>query len=231
MIIGEAPASPLRSFGLVVRRDLRLALRQGGDAAMVVAFFVLAVILFPFGVGPAPELLARIGSGIIWVTALLAALLSLDRLFLADYEDGSLEAIALAPLSLEFTILAKALAHWLVTGLPLALVAPILALILGIDPAGYGALVAAMALGTPSLSLIGAVGAALTLGARRGGVLLSLLVLPLYIPVLILGAGAVEAAISGLGERPYLLVLAALALAALPLAPLAAAAAIRQALE
>ena len=231
MIIGEAPASPLRSFGLVVRRDLRLALRQGGDAAMVVAFFVLAVILFPFGVGPAPELLARIGSGIIWVTALLAALLSLDRLFLADYDDGSLEAIALAPLSLEFTILAKALAHWLVTGLPLALVAPILALILGIDPAGYGALVAAMALGTPSLSLIGAVGAALTLGARRGGVLLSLLVLPLYIPVLILGAGAVEAAISGLGERPYLLVLAALALAALPLAPLASAAAIRQALE
>jgi heme exporter protein B len=231
MIIGEAPASPLRSFGLVVRRDLRLALRQGGDAAMVVAFFVLAVILFPFGVGPAPELLARIGSGIVWVTALLAALLSLDRLFLADYEDGSLEAIALAPLSLEFTILAKALAHWLVTGLPLALVAPILGLILGIDPAGYGALVAAMALGTPSLSLIGAVGAALTLGARRGGVLLSLLVLPLYIPVLILGAGAVEAAISGLGERPYLLVLAALAMAALPLAPLAAAAAVRQALE
>jgi heme exporter protein B len=231
MIIGEAPASPLRSFGLVVRRDLRLALRQGGDAAMVVAFFVLAVILFPFGVGPAPELLARIGSGIVWVTALLAALLSLDRLFLADYEDGSLEAIALAPLSLEFTFLAKALAHWLVTGLPLALVAPILGLILGIDPAGYGALVAAMALGTPSLSLIGAVGAALTLGARRGGVLLSLLVLPLYIPVLILGAGAVEAAISGLGERPYLLVLAALAMAALPLAPLAAAAAVRQALE
>jgi heme exporter protein B len=231
MIIGEAPASPLRSFGLVVRRDLRLALRQGGDAAMVVAFFVLAVILFPFGVGPAPELLARIGSGIVWVTALLAALLSLDRLFLADYEDGSLEAIALAPLSLEFTILAKALAHWLVTGLPLALVAPILGLILGIDPAGYGALVAAMALGTPSLSLIGTVGAALTLGARRGGVLLSLLILPLYIPVLILGAGAVEAAISGLGERPYLLVLAALAMAALPLAPLASAAAVRQALE
>jgi heme exporter protein B len=231
MIIGETPASPLRSFCLVVRRDLRLALRQGGDAAMVVAFFVLAVILFPFGVGPAPELLARIGSGIVWVTALLAALLSLDRLFLADYEDGSLEAMALAPLSLEFAILAKALAHWLVTGLPLAVVAPVLALLLGIHPAGYGALVAAMALGTPSLSLIGAVGAALTLGARRGGVLLSLLVLPLYIPILILGAGAVEAAISGLGPRPHLLILAALSLAALPLAPLAAAAAVRQALE
>jgi heme exporter protein B len=231
MVISETPASPLRSFCLVVRRDLRLALRQGGDAAMVVAFFVLAVILFPFGVGPAPELLARIGSGIVWVTALLAALLSLDRLFLADYEDGSLEAIALAPLSLEFAVLAKALAHWLVTGLPLALVAPVLALLLGIDPAGYGALVGAMALGTPSLSLVGAVGAALTLGARRGGVLLSLLVLPLYIPILILGAGAVEAAISGLGPRPHLLILAALSLAALPLAPLAAAAAVRQALE
>src|SRR5258708_24884769 len=138
MIIGETPTSPLRSFCLVVRRDLRLALRQGGDAAMVVAFFVLAVILFPFGVGPAPELLARIGSGIIWVTALLAALLSLDRLFLADYEDGSLEAIALAPLSLEFAVLAKALAHWLVTGLPLAGVAPLLALGFRIPPTRHG---------------------------------------------------------------------------------------------
>ncbi len=197
---------------------------------MVVAFFVLAVILFPFGVGPEPEVLARIGSGIIWVTALFAALLSLDRLFLADYEDGSLEALALSPLPLTLIALAKILAHWLVTGLPLALVAPILALILGVDAAGYPALIGAMALGTPSLSLIGAIGAALTLGARRGGVLLSLLILPLYVPVLILGAGAVEAAISGLGARPHLLILAAMAAAALPLAPLAASAAIRQAL-
>src|SRR5258705_13741283 len=171
MIIGETPASPLRSFCLVVRRDLRLALRQGGDAAMVVAFFVLAVILFPFGVGPAPELLARIGSGIIWVTALLAALLSLDRLFLADYEDGSLEAIALAPLSLEFAVLAKALAHWLVTGLPLAVVGPVLALVLGLPPHGFGALVDAKAPRSPSLTLGRAPGRALALGARGGGVL------------------------------------------------------------
>jgi len=228
----RAPASGLaRPFWLIVRRDLRLALRQGGDAAVVIAFFVLAVILFPFGVGPEPEMLTRIAAGVIWVTALLAALLSLDRLFLADYEDGSLEGLALAPLPLELVALAKILAHWLVTGLPLVATAPLLALVLGLHPAGYGALVAAMALGTPSLSLIGAIGAALTLGARRGGVLLSLLVLPLYIPVLILGAGAVEAAIAGLGARPHLLILAAIAAAAIPLAPLAAAAAIRQALE
>src|SRR5216683_2056517 len=212
MTAGKSPVGLADAFLVVVRRDLHLALRQGGDAALVAGFFVLTVILFPFGVGPEAELLARIGSGIVWVVALLAALLSLDRLFVTDYEDGSLEDLALAPL-------------------PLALLAPLLGLLLGIHPAGYGALVAGMALGTPSLSLIGAVGAALTLGARRGGVLLSLLVLPLYIPILILGAGAVEGAISGLGARPHLLLLGAIALAALPLAPLAAAAAVRQALE
>ena len=231
MIIGETAFSPLRSFFVVVRRDLRLALRQGGDAAMVAGFFILTIILFPFGVGPEAALLARIGSGIVWVVALLAALLSLDRLFVADYEDGSLEDLALAPLPLELVVLAKVLAHWLVTGLPLAVLAPVLGLLLGIHPAGYGALIAGMVLGTPSLSLIGAVGAALALGARRGGVLLSLLVLPLYIPILILGAGAVEGAVSGLGARPHLLLLGAIALAALPLAPLAAAASVRQALE
>jgi heme exporter protein B len=187
--------------------------------------------LFPFGVGPEPGLLGRIAPGVIWVTALLAALLSLERLFLADYEDGSLEQIALAPLPLEAAVLAKCLAHWLVTGLPLIVVAPGLGLLLSLDREGYGVLVAGMALGTPSLSLIGAVGAALTLGARRGGVLLSLLVLPLYIPVLIFGVGSVEAAIAGFGSRPYLLILAAMAMGALPLAPLAAAAAVRQALE
>jgi heme exporter protein B len=230
-MIHETPVGAADAFVAVVRRDLRLALRQGGDAALVAGFFVLTVILFPFGVGPEPELLSRIGSGIVWVVALLAALLSLDRLFLADFEDGSLEGLALAPLSLEFVILAKVLAHWLVTGLPLAILAPVLALVLGIHPAGYASLIGGMALGTPSLSLIGAVGAALTIGARRGGVLLSLLVLPLYIPILILGAGAVEGAISGLGARPHLLLLGAIALAALPLAPLAAAASVRHALE
>lgn len=221
----------MTAFCLLVRRELRLALRQGGDAAMVVAFFVLTVILFPFGVGPEPELLARIAAGILWVTALLAALLSLERLFQADFEDGSLEALALLPLALEAQVLAKCLAHWLVTGLPLTLVAPLLALLLHLDVAGYPVLVLSLLIGTPSLSLVGAVGAALTLGARRGGVLLSLLLLPLYIPVLIFGVLAVEASIAGFGARPHLLLLAALFAGALPLAPVAAAAALRQALE
>jgi len=221
----------MSAFRLLVLRDLRLALRQGGDAAMVVAFFVLTVILFPFGVGPEADLLARIAPGILWVTALLAALLSLERLFLADWEDGSLEALALMPLSLEAQVLAKCLAHWLVAGLPLIVVAPLLALLLHLDAAGYPVLVLSLLLGTPTLSLIGAVGAALSLGARRGGVLLSLLVLPLYIPVLIFGVAAVEAAIGGFGVRPHLLLLGALLAGALVLAPVAAAAALRQALE
>ena len=221
----------MTAFRRLVQRDLRLALRQGGDAAMVVAFFVLTVILFPFGVGPEPALLGRIAPGILWVTALLAALLSLERLFQADYEDGSLEALALMPLPLEAQVLAKCLAHWLVTGLPLSLAAPILGLLLQLDAAGYPVLVLSLLLGTPTLSLIGAVGAALSLGARRGGVLLSLLVLPLYIPVLIFGVLAVEQSIAGLGARPHLLLLGALLAAALPLAPVAAAAALRQALE
>ena len=221
----------MTAFGLLVQRDLRLALRQGGDAAMVVGFFVLATILFPFGVGPEPQLLARIATGIVWVTALLAALLSLERLFQADWEDGSLEALALMPLPLEAQVLAKCLAHWLVTGLPLAAAAPLLALLLQLDAAGYPVLLASLLLGTPTLSLIGAVGAALSLGARRGGVLLSLLVLPLYIPVLIFGVGATEASIGGFGVGSHLLLLGALLAGALPLAPLAAAAALRQALE
>ena len=221
----------MSAFRRLVLRDLRLALRQGGDAATVVAFFVLAVILFPFGVGPEPELLARIAAGILWVMALLAALLSLERLFQADWEDGSLEALALMPLPLEAQVLAKCLAHWLVTGLPLAVAAPLLALLLHLDAAGYPVLVASLLLGTPSLSLVGAVGAALTLGARRGGVLLSLLVLPLYIPLLIFGVAAIEASLAGFGARPHLLLLSAFLAAALPLAPWAAAAALRQALE
>ena len=221
----------MSAFRLLVLRDLRLALRQGGDAAMVVAFFVLTVILFPFGVGPEADLLARIAAGVLWVTALLAALLSLERLFLADWEDGSLEALALIPLSLEAQVLAKCLAHWLVAGLPLIVVAPLLALLLHLDGAGYPVLLLSLLLGTPSLSLIGAVGAALSLGARRGGVLLSLLVLPLYIPVLIFGVAAVEQAVAGFAVRPHLLILTALLLAALPLAPWAAAAALRPALE
>lgn len=218
-------------FLRLIGRDLRLALRQGGDAAMVVGFFVMTVILFPFGVGPEPELLQRIAAGVIWVTALLAALLSLERLFQGDYEDGSLEILALLPLPLELQVLAKCIAHWLVTGLPLTLVAPLLGLFMHLDSDGYGALMLGMALGTPTLSLIGAVGAALTLGARRGGVLLSLLVLPLYIPVLIFGVAAVEAEIAGFSTRPHFLLLTAFLVLAAALVPFAAAAALRQALE
>ncbi len=221
----------MSAFAALVGRDLNLAFRQGGDWANVAAFFALAVILFPFGVGPEPELLARISSGVLWVAAPLAALLSLERLFQSDWEDGSLEAMVLMPLPLELQVLAKCLAHWLATGLPLTVIAPVLALVLHFDPAGMGALVLAMLLGTPVLSLIGSVGAALTLGARRGGVLLSLLVLPLYIPVLIFGTAAASAASMGFSAQPHLLLLAALLATALALAPWAAAAALRQAME
>lgn len=215
----------------IFRRDLDLALRQSGDTGLVLAFFVLAVVLFPFGVGPETEVLARIAAGILWVAALLAALLSLDRLYLLDYEDGGLELIALAPLPLELSVLAKSAAHWVATGLPLVLASPILALFVDLDPRAIPTLVASLLLGTPFLSLIGSVAAALTLGARRQGVLLSLLVLPLYVPPLVFGAGAVEASALGTGARPDLLILGALTLAALPLAPWASAAALRQALE
>ncbi len=221
----------MSGFAALLTRDLRLAFRQGGDVANVVAFFALAVILFPFGVGPDPDLLARIAAGVLWVTALLAALLSLERLFDADFQDGSLEALALMPVPLEIQVLAKCVAHWLTTGLPLTIIAPLLALVLHFDAAGYPALIAALLLGTPVLSLIGAIGAALTLGARRAGVLLSLLVLPLYIRVLIFGVAASEAAALGLESRPHLLLLAALLAGSLALAPWAAAAALRQALE
>ena len=218
-------------FLRLVRRDLLLAFRQGADAALVVVFFALAVLLFPFGVGPEPNMLARIGAGILWVMALLAALLSLERLFLADHEDGSLDLLALAPLPLELVVLAKVAAHWLTTGLPLMLVAPFLALLLGMDAAAIPALLPALLLGTPTLSLIGAIGAALTLGARRGGVLLPLLILPLYVPVLVFGVAAVDAAAAGLTPRPHLLILGGLLLGALPLAAWASAAALRQALD
>jgi heme exporter protein B len=210
---------------------LRLALRQSVDSLAAVLFFVLAVILFPFGVGPEPNILARIAAGIIWVAALLASMLALERLFQTDYEDGSLEVLALAPLPLEAVVVAKVAAHWLTTGLPLLLAAPVLAVLLNMAGEGFLVLMVALALGTPSLSLVGAIGAALILGARRGGVLLSLVLLPLYIPVLIFGVAAVDAAASGLPARPHLLLLGAFLLAATVLAPIAAGAALRQALE
>jgi heme exporter protein B len=218
-------------FLQVIRRELRLALRRRQDSLMVVAFFVLAVVLFPFGVGPEPNILARIAPGIIWVAALLAAMLALERLFQADYEDGSLELLALAPAPLEVIVLAKVAAHWLTTGLPLIVAAPVLAVLLRMTGDGIGALMIVLLIGTPSLSLIGAIGAALILGARRGGVLLSLLILPLYIPLLIFGVSAVDAALGGFAVQPHLSIMGGFFLAALVLCPWASAAAIRQALE
>lgn len=221
----------MSAFFTLVRRDLNLAFRQGFDSLMVVAFFVIAVVLFPFGVGPEANTLARIAAGTIWVCALLSSMLSLERLFQTDYEDGTLELLALAPVPLEVTVLAKVVAHWLTTGLPLILTAPLLAVLMQLPSEGFGVLMIGLALGTPTLSLIGAVGAALVLGSRRGGVLLSLLVLPLYIPVLIFGVSAVDAAIGDLGARPHLLILAALFVGTLALTPWASASALRQALE
>ncbi|MCH7635648.1 MAG: heme exporter protein CcmB [Proteobacteria bacterium] len=218
-------------FTLIVARDLRLALRRGADSTMVVTFFILIAVLFPLGVGPDTAILARISPGVIWVTALLASMLSLEHLFQADFEDGSLDLLVLGSLPLEAVVLAKSLAHWLTTGMLLIVAAPVLALLLNMSAEGLIALVLAMLLGTPSLTLIGAVGAALTVGARRGGALLSLLVLPLYVPVLIFGVGAVDAAISGMAVRPHFLILGALLAGTLVLTPLAGAAALRQAVQ
>lgn len=219
------------AFVTLVRRDLNLAFRQGFDSLMVVAFFVIAVVLFPFGVGPEPNTLARIAAGTIWVAALLSSMLSLERLFQTDFEDGTLELLALAPVPLEVVVIAKVVAHWLTTGLPLIITAPLLAVLMQMPGEGFWVLLVALALGTPTLSLIGAVGAALILGSRRGGVLLSLLVLPLYIPVLIFGVSAIDAAIGDLTVRPHLLILAGLFVGSLALTPWASAAGIRQALE
>jgi heme exporter protein B len=221
----------MTGFTILIARELRLALRQASDSLTVIAFFILVTVLFPLGVGPEPTMLARIAPGVVWVAALLAAMLSMERLFQSDYEDGSLELLVVAPYPLELAVLAKAAAHWLTTGLPLIIAAPLMGLFLNLNAAGYGALLLALALGTPALSLIGAVGAALTLGARRGGALLSLLILPLFVPILIFGVSAVEAALTGVSARPHLLVLGGLTLAALALAPWPAAAAVRQAVE
>lgn len=219
------------AFFSLVRQDLRLALRGGIGSLVAVIFFVIAVSLFPLGFGPESALLERVAPVVLWVCALLATMLSLGRMFDEDYEDGSLEVVALGPLPLEAVVLAKVLAHWLTTGLPLMCAAPVLALMLNMSLEGFAVLMIALALGTPILSLVGSVGAALTVGLRRGGVLISLLVLPLYVPVLLFGVGAVEGAIFGLGERAHLLILAGGLVIALALTPWASAAALRMALE
>ena len=211
----------------LLRRDVALALRQGGGGGVGLAFFVLAVVLVPLGVGPEPQTLAKIAGGVLWIAALLAALLSLDRLFQADWEDGSLDQMMLAPAPLEQVVLVKAAAHWLTTGLPMTLIAPVLGLMLQLPPPALPVLVGAMAAGTPALSLIGAVGAAITVGVRRGGLLLSILVLPLYLPTLIFGARAVERALVALDPVPALALTGAISLLSAALAPFAAAAALR----
>ncbi|MBS7810634.1 heme exporter protein CcmB [Roseococcus pinisoli] len=208
-------------------RELRLALRHPADTLASVMFFVLVAALFPFGVGPSPELLARVAPGVLAAAALLAALLPLDRLFGAEAEDGSLDQLLLSGLSPAGIAAAKAAAHWVTTGLPLVVATPLAAALLSLPGAAMGTAMVALALGSAILSLLGTAGAALTLGARRGGVLLPLLVLPLAIPVMIFGAAAIEASSSGLAARPYLLLEAAMLALALPLAPLAAGAALR----
>ena len=217
----------LEAAACIVRRDLLLALRRRSDVAVALLFFVIVTSLFPLGVGAEPNLLRHIAPGVIWVAALLSSMLSLDRLFAADHADGTLEQMLLGAAPLGVVAAAKVAAHWLLAGLPLVAIAPLIALQYDLSPALYGTLALSLLLGTPVLSMIGAIGAALTLGLRGGGVLLSLLVLPLYVPVLIMGAGSVEMASAGLSPDGQLLLLAAALVAAAALAPWAIAAALR----
>jgi heme exporter protein B len=216
----------MKAFTALLIRDMRLAFRAGGGASLAAAFFALVSSLVPFGVGADLVLLGRIAGGVLWVSAALAALLSLDRLFQADFEDGSLDVLALSPISLEVASAAKILAHWVTTGLPLVLLSPVLGLLLNLPPRAYGALIASLAIGTPALSGVGAIGAALTLSIRRGGLILALIVLPLITPALIFGAGAVADAMDGTGRGAFLF-LAAFSVAAVALSPFASAAGVR----
>lgn len=214
-------------FRTLVRRDLTLAMRRRTDMLTTLFFFVIVVSLFPLGIGPELNTLRLIAPGVFWVAALLASMLALEKLFFVDYQDGSLEQLLLAPQPLFLVVLAKVFAHWLITGVPLVLLSPLLGLQYDLSADALAMLVLTLLLGTPSLSLIGAIGAALTLGVRGGGVLVSLLVLPLYIPILIFGAGAVEAEMSGLGGSGHVSLLGAMLLLALLASPLATAAALR----
>lgn len=208
-------------------RDLRLAFRAGGGFGLGLAFFLIVTVLVPFGVGPEGGTLAKIAPGILWVAALLACLLSLDRLFALDHEDGSLELLATSPLPLEAVVLVKALAHWLVTGVPLVLAAPVMGLLLHLPGSGYAWLMISLLAGSPALSMIGAFGAALTVGLKRGGLLLSLLVLPLYVPTLIFGAEVARRGAEGMAAATPLALLGGITAGALALLPFAAAAALR----
>jgi heme exporter protein B len=217
----------LKTLRVAVRRDLLLAMRRPSDVLIALAFFVIVVTLFPLGVGPEPTLLRTIGAGVIWVAALLASMLSLPRMFAADYADGTLEQMLLAAAPLGAIVVAKVIAHWIVSALPIVLVSPVLALQYDLEREALLVLMLTLLVGTPVLSFIGAVGAALTLGLRSAGVLLSLLVLPLYVPVLILGSGAVDMTVAGMGAEAHFLLLLALLVLAAAFAPWAAAAALR----
>jgi heme exporter protein B len=221
----------MTGFGALFLRDLRLVWRRPGDVTVVLAFFVVATVLFPLGIGPETNLLARIAAGVLWCAALFASLLSLDRLFASDHEDGALDLLLLAPWPLELAALAKCAAHWVVTGLPLAVLAPLLGIVFGLGGTSLAALSLTLLIGTPSLSLIGGLAAALTLGARRSGALLALLALPLCVPTLIFGTSAIDATATGEGFAASLAILAALALVSLATLPWAMAAALRQAGE
>jgi len=219
------------AFRTLLARDLTLAMRRRSDVFSTLFFFVIVVSLFPLGIGPEMNTLRLIAPGVVWVAALLASMLALERLFAADHEDGTLEQMILTPQPMFVLVLAKVAAHWLVTGLPLVLIAPLLGLQYDLSPEALGVLLYSLLLGTPALSLIGAIGAALTIGLRGGGVLVSLLVLPLCIPVLIFGAGAVEANVSGLGEQGHISMLGAILVLSLLFAPLATSAALRVSAE
>ena len=216
-----------QAFYTLLKRDLQIAIRHKGDIFNPLLFFILIVTLFPLAIGPEPKILSRVAPGIIWVAALLASMLSLERLFKADYVDGSLEQMLLSPQPLPLMVLAKVLAHWILTGVPLILVAPLLAVLLHLDSNSYGALMATLALGTPVLSLLGAIGFALTVGLHKGGVLLSLLILPLYIPVLIFATTAIDAAGFNLPYDGHLAIIAAMLVGSLTLAPFAIGASLR----
>jgi len=216
----------------LIRRDLVLNIRQGGGAGTALGFFLTVVVLLPIGIGPDQALLQRMAPGALWIALLLSVLLSADRIFQQDYEDGSLDIMATATLPLELVALAKAVAHWLSTGLPLAVAAPLLGFLINLEPAAILPVATAMIVGSVALSLLAAIGAAVTVGLRRGGLLVSLLVLPLYVPVLIFGVSASSGAVAGPDiATPSLLILAALALASVVLAPVAAAAALRSYLK
>ena len=227
----DARASALRAIGWALARDFRVAMRSKGELGVQLLFYVIIVTLFPLATSPSRDVLATLGPGVLWTAALLASLLSLPRLFASDFQDGTLEQIALSPRPLAALVSGKMAAHWLTTGLPVALMAPLLGAQYALDGPVLGTLMISLLIGTPILSLLGAVGAALTLGTRGGGSLLALLVLPLYVPVLIFGAGAVDAVRAGLSAAPHLSLLGAGLLLALVAVPFAVAAAVRIALD